>query len=38
MASSSANRLPQGSNLGTDRRFWAGMLGREKATSLEWSN
>ena len=31
-------RLPQGSNLGTDRRFWAVMLGREKATSWEWSN
>ena len=32
MGSSSANRLPQGSDLGRERRFWVVMLGREVAT------
>jgi len=31
--SSSANRLPQGSDLGRDRRFWSVMLSREVVTS-----
>ena len=32
MGSYSANRLPQGSDLGRDRRFWADMLSREVVT------
>ena len=36
MGPSGAIRLPQGSDLGRNRRFWAVTLGRDVVTSLEW--